>query len=80
MDSIGKRDELNQFEKVFDNDEKATNDYIKKMMGRITFLHFLQKKGGYVVILTICTIFLINIIKNKTIIWNASSSLCSLAC
>lgn len=31
--------------KVFGNDEKKVRDYIKKMMGRITFLHFLQRKG-----------------------------------
>lgn len=31
--------------RVFGNDEKKIRDYIKKMMGRITFLHFLQRKG-----------------------------------
>lgn len=31
--------------RAFDNDEKKIRDYIKKMMGRITFLHFLQRKG-----------------------------------
>ena len=30
---------------AFGNDEKKIRDYIKKMMGRITFLHFLQRKG-----------------------------------
>lgn len=30
---------------AFSNDEKKIRDYIKKMMGRITFLHFLQRKG-----------------------------------
>ena len=30
---------------AFDHDEKKIRDYIKKMMGRITFLHFLQRKG-----------------------------------
>ena len=30
---------------AFNNDEKKIRDYIKKMMGRITFLHFLQRKG-----------------------------------
>ncbi len=44
MDAIGKSDELNQFTNVFNNDEKAVNDYIKKLLGRITFMHFLQKK------------------------------------
>ena len=30
---------------AFDNKEKRIRDYVKKMMGRITFLHFLQRKG-----------------------------------
>ena len=30
---------------AFDYDDKKVRDYIKKMMGRITFLHFLQRKG-----------------------------------
>ena len=30
---------------AFDGDEKKIRDYVKKMMGRITFLHFLQRKG-----------------------------------
>ena len=30
---------------AFDYDEKKIRDYVKKMMGRITFLHFLQRKG-----------------------------------
>ena len=29
---------------AFGNDDKKVRDYIKKMMGRITFLHFLQRK------------------------------------
>ena len=29
----------------FGGDEKKIRDYVKKMMGRITFLHFLQRKG-----------------------------------
>ena len=29
----------------FDYNEKKIRDYVKKMMGRITFLHFLQRKG-----------------------------------
>lgn len=29
----------------FNNDEKRVRDYIKKMMGRLTFLYFLQRKG-----------------------------------
>ena len=31
--------------RAFKFDEKRVRDYIKKMMGRITFLHFLQRKG-----------------------------------
>lgn len=30
---------------AFDHNEKTVRDYIKKLMGRITFLHFLQRKG-----------------------------------
>ncbi len=30
---------------AFNHDEKKIRDYIKKLMGRITFLHFLQRKG-----------------------------------
>ena len=30
---------------AFGRDDKAVRDYVKKMMGRITFLHFLQRKG-----------------------------------
>lgn len=30
---------------AFDYNEKEIRDYVKKMMGRITFLHFLQRKG-----------------------------------
>lgn len=30
---------------AFDHKEKKIRDYVKKMMGRITFLHFLQRKG-----------------------------------
>ena len=30
---------------IFNGDEKKVRDYVKKMMGRITFLHFLQRKG-----------------------------------
>ena len=29
----------------FDHDDKAVRDYVKKLLGRIVFLHFLQKKG-----------------------------------
>ena len=29
----------------FDNPEKAVRDYVKKLMGRLVFLQFLQKKG-----------------------------------
>ena len=34
-----------QLMRAFNGDEKRVRDYIKKMMGRITFLHFLQRKG-----------------------------------
>mgnify|MGYP000859769804 FL=1 len=30
---------------AFNHNEKKIRDYIKKMLGRITFLHFLQRKG-----------------------------------
>jgi hypothetical protein len=30
---------------VFNGDEKAIRDFVKKMMGRIVFIYFLQKKG-----------------------------------
>ena len=30
---------------AFNHDEKKIRDYVKKMMGRITFLHFSQRKG-----------------------------------
>lgn len=30
---------------AFDYNEKKIRDYVKKIMGRITFLHFLQRKG-----------------------------------
>ncbi len=33
------------FKSAFDGDDKAVRDYVKKMMGRLVFLHFLQKKG-----------------------------------
>ena len=35
---------MQQFAK-FDNQEKAIRDYVKKLMGRLVFLQFLQKKG-----------------------------------
>lgn len=35
----------NDFMQAFNYDDKKIRDYIKKMMGRITFLHFLQRKG-----------------------------------
>ena len=30
---------------AFDHNEKKIRDYVKKMMGRVIFLHFLQRKG-----------------------------------
>ena len=41
--TIGKPDEA--LMQAFGHNEKKIRDYIKKMMGRITFLHFLQRKG-----------------------------------
>ncbi len=32
-------------EKIKDREEKPIRDYVKKLLGRIVFLHFLQKKG-----------------------------------
>lgn len=34
-----------QLQSSFDGDEKSVRDYIKKMLGRLVFLQFLQKKG-----------------------------------
>ena len=31
--------------RTFDRDDKRVRDYVKKMLGRLVFLHFLQKKG-----------------------------------
>lgn len=42
---VGKPDNNILLEEVFDNDEKAVRDYVKKTMGRLVFLQFLQKKG-----------------------------------
>ena len=33
------------FKNAFDGDDKAVRDFVKKMMGRLVFLQFLQKKG-----------------------------------
>ena len=40
--STGKPNE--ELYNTFGRDDKAIRDYVKKMMGRITFLHFLQRK------------------------------------
>lgn len=32
-------------DKIRDREEKSIRDYVKKLLGRIVFLHFLQKKG-----------------------------------
>ena len=32
-------------DKIHDREEKPIRDYVKKLLGRIVFLHFLQKKG-----------------------------------
>jgi adenine-specific DNA-methyltransferase len=34
-----------QLRNYFDNDEKQARDFVKRMMGRIVFLYFIQKKG-----------------------------------
>lgn len=34
-----------QFKSQFNENDKDVRDYVKKMMGRLVFLHFLQKKG-----------------------------------
>ena len=34
-----------QLQSTFDGEEKSVRDYVKKMMGRLVFLQFLQKKG-----------------------------------
>lgn len=34
-----------QLRNYFDNDEKQARDFFKRMMGRIVFLYFIQKKG-----------------------------------
>ncbi len=40
-----KNDESKFGRKFTEIDDKAVRDYVKKMMGRIVFLHFLQRKG-----------------------------------
>ena len=53
IEAFGKHDEEDQYHKYFmpkcQNDEevcdKRVRDYVKKMMGRLVFLHFLQRKG-----------------------------------
>lgn len=52
MDKLGVKDNRDQFKHSFlprfkseEECEKAICDYVKKMMGRVVFLHFLQKKG-----------------------------------
>ena len=52
MDKLGLKDTRDQFHQSFlprfkseEECEKAIRDYVKKMMGRVVFLHFLQKKG-----------------------------------
>lgn len=53
IEAFGKHDEEDQYHKYFmpkcqNNEEvcdKRVRDYVKKMMGRLVFLHFLQRKG-----------------------------------
>lgn len=42
---VKKHEPNEMFARAFHNNGKRVRDYIKKMMGRITFLHFLQRKG-----------------------------------
>ena len=42
---VKKHEPNEMFARAFGNNGKRVRDYIKKMMGRITFLHFLQRKG-----------------------------------
>ena len=52
MDALGQNDTYNLFNTSFslaypdkEARTKAVRDYVKKMMGRLVFLHFLQRKG-----------------------------------
>lgn len=52
LDAYGKADENQQYSTYFrprfasgDDCDKAVRDYVKKILGRIVFLHFLQHKG-----------------------------------
>ncbi|MDO5773555.1 MAG: Eco57I restriction-modification methylase domain-containing protein [Spirochaetales bacterium] len=36
---------VSEFSNAFNGDDKAVRDFVKKMMGRLVFLQFLQKKG-----------------------------------
>lgn len=40
-----KHDPDTQFFDVFEEDDKAVRDFVKKLLGRLVFLQFLQKKG-----------------------------------
>lgn len=42
---VKKRDPHPQIYEDFERNDKAVRDYIKRTLGRIVFLHFLQKKG-----------------------------------
>lgn len=39
------KEQYQKFLKYLNADTKANRDYVKKMLGRLVFLHFLQKKG-----------------------------------
>lgn len=53
LDKLNKHDEYDQYHKYFmpkchyneEECDKRVRDYVKKMMGRLVFLHFLQRKG-----------------------------------
>lgn len=39
------KEQYQKFLKYLNSDTKANRDYVKKLLGRLVFLHFLQKKG-----------------------------------
>ena len=39
------KEQYQKFLNYLNNDTKANRDYVKKLLGRLVFLHFLQKKG-----------------------------------
>jgi len=45
QDFVDEIEDSNAFKWAFSKDDKAVRDFVKKMLGRIVFLHYLQKKG-----------------------------------